>query len=172
MASPLMPSGISLPVANRALLITDIQMLAPHCYKDFVEIYGQQSYGVVMDMLQPVKTFVPGRDIFHFEDRGKLHQKITVQTAVVAPAAGADVTVVAIAGDHYNGGTQSPWRVGEVVRISSSGYEGKVVSTNKTSNNAHSAVIRPEKTTVAFVSAGSANLLAGEMLEFTGFGNP
>lgn len=167
MAAPLMPSGISLPAANRALLLTDLQMLAPHCYKDFVEIYGQQSYVTILDLLGR-KEFVPGRDFFHFESRGKLHQKVTVQTAVVAPAAGADVTVVATAGDHFNAGSQSPFRVGEVVRISSSGVEGKIVSVNKGTPNAHSAVIRPEKTTAAFVSAGSANLLAGELLEFKG----
>jgi hypothetical protein len=168
MPPPLMPSGISLPVANRGLLLTDIQMLAPHCYKDFVEIYGQQSYVTILDVLRPVKQFVPGRDFFHFEDRGKLQQKVTVQTAIVAPVAGADITVVATAGDHFNAGTQSPFRDNEVVRISSSGFEGKIVSVNKTTPNAHSAVIRPLKTTVALVSAGSANLLAGEMLEFKG----
>lgn len=168
MPAPLLPSGISLPVANRGLLLTDVQMLAPHCYKDFVEIYGQQSWVNVLDVMHPIKTFVPGRDFFHFEDRGKLHQKVSVQTQVTAPAAGADVTVVATAADHYNSGTQSPFRVGEVVRISSSGFEGKIVSVNKTTPNAHSAVIRPLKTTQAFVSAGSANLLANEMLEFKG----
>lgn len=157
-----------MPVANRAILATDISMLAPHCYKQFVEIYGQQSYITVLDMLNPVKQFVNGRDFFHFEERGKLHQKVTVQTAVVAPAAGADVTVVATAGDHYSAGTLSPYRVGEVVRASSSGVEGKIVSVNTTTPSAHSAVIRPLKTTAAFVSAGSANLLAGEMLEFMG----
>lgn len=167
MASPLMPSNISQAVSNRAILLTDLQMLKPHCYPQFVENYGQQSYIVILDMLGKTEK-IQGRDYHHFENRGKLHSKVTVQTAVVAPAAGADVTVVATAGDHFNSGTQSPWRVGETVRTSSSGFEGKVVSVNKTTPNAHSAVIRPHKTTVAFVSAGSANLLAGEMLQFMG----
>ncbi len=167
MAAPLVPSSISLPVSNRGVLLTDLQLLAPHCYKDFVENYGQQSYITILDMLGKTER-IKGRDFFHFENRGKLHSKVTVQTAVVAPAAGADVTVVATAGDHTNSGTWSPWRVGEVVRISSSGVEGKVVSTNKTTPNAHSAVIRPLKTTAAFVSAGSANLLAAELLQFMG----
>lgn len=167
MAAPGLPSAISLPVANRGLLLTDLQMLAPHCYKDFVQNYGPQSYITILEMLGKTED-VPGKTYFHYENVGKLHQKVSVQTAVVAPAAGADVTVVATAADHATSGTQSPWRVGEVVRVSSSGVEGKVVSVNKGTPNAHSAVIRPEKTTLAFVSAGSANLLAGELLEFKG----
>lgn len=167
MASPLMPSNISQAASNRAILLTDLQLLAPHCYRDFVENYGQQSYITILDMLGKTEK-IQGRDFFHFENRGKLHSKVTVQTQVTAPAAGADVTVVATAGDHTNSGTWSPWRVGEVVRISTSGIEGKIVSVNKTTPNAHSAVIRPLKTTQAFVSAGSANLLANDMLQFMG----
>lgn len=167
MASPLMPSSISQPVSNRAILLTDVQLLAPHCYKDFVENYGAQSWITILDLLGK-KERIKGRDFFHFENRGKLHSKITVQTQVTAPAAGADVTVVATAGDHTNSGTWSPWRVGEVVRASTSGVEGKIVSVNKTTPNAHSAVIRPLKSTQAFVSAGSANLAAGELLQFMG----
>lgn len=167
MAAPGLPAAISLPVANRALLLTDLQMLAPHCYPDFVQSYGQQSYITILEMLGK-KEHVEGKTYFHYESLGKLHPKVSVQTAVGAPAPGADVTVVATAADHATTGTQSPWRVGEVVRVSSSGVEGKVVSVNKATPNAHSAVIRPEKTTAAFVSAGSANLLAGELLEFKG----
>lgn len=167
MAAPGLPAAISLPVASKALLLTDSQMLAPHCYKDFVQNYGQQSYITILEMLSRTEE-VEGQTYFHYESLGKLHPKVSVQTAVVAPAAGADVTVVATAADHAASGTQSPWRVGEVVRVSSSGVEGKVVSVNKTTPNAHSAVIRPEKTTQAFISQGSANLLAGELLEFKG----
>jgi hypothetical protein len=167
MAAPLMPSNVSLPVSSKAVLLTDVQLLAPHSYKDFVENYGPQSYTVIMDLLGK-KESVQGQTFFHFENRGKLHSKITVQTAVTAPAAGADVTVVATAGDHTNSGAWSPLRVGEVLRITSSGVEGKIVSVNKGTPSAHSAVVRPLKSTAAFVSAGSANLLAGEMLQFMG----
>ncbi len=169
MAGPLSPSAISLPVAAKAQLLTDIQLLAPHCYKDFVENFGEQNYVTILEMLgKKLVEKVPGQTFFHYENSGKLHVAISVATAVVAPAAGADVTVVASAGDHTNSGTWSPWRVGEVVRVASSGIEGKVVSTNKNSAGAHSAVIRPAKTTTAFVSAGSANLLVGETLNFMG----
>lgn len=167
MAAPLQPANISLPVSNKAVLLTDIQMLEPHCYPDFVQNYGPQSYSVILDLLGK-KEMVKGKTFFHFESRGKLHSSILVQTAVVAPAAGADVTVTLTAGSHFNSGTQSPIRQGESVRITSSGIEGKIVSVNKTTPSAHTATIRPNKTTAAFVSAGSANLLAGEMLQLMG----
>src|SRR6187402_568770 len=167
MAGPILPAAVSLPVFNRAQLLTDVQLLTPHFYKEFVQNYGPQSYVAILDMLGKTET-IPGKEYFHWEAGSKLMPKVSVQTVVAAPAAGADITVVATAADHAQSGTQSPWRVGEVVRITSSGYEAKVVSTNKVTPNAHSAVLRPLKTTVALTSQGSPNLLAGEMLQFMG----
>lgn len=164
---PGIPSAISLPIASRGQLLTDLQFLEPHCYKDFVENYGPQSYVTILEMLGKTET-VQGMTYFHFEDLGKLEQKVSVQTLITAPAAGADVVVTATAADHAASGTQSPWRVEEVVRVSSSGVEGKIISINTATPNAHTATIRPLKTTLAFTSAGSANLLAGELLEFRG----
>jgi hypothetical protein len=113
------------------------------------------------------------RLFYHFEKRG-LHQAVSVKAAVVAPAAGADVTVTigsssasTFANDpsYYN--SALPLRPGEVVRIMTSGVEGQVVSVS-TGSYPLSAVIRPLVSTQAFVSAGSANLLASDFLMLRG----
>jgi len=168
MAAPLMPAAISLPVSNRQLL-TDLDLLQRHFMRQFFQKYGNQNYSDFLTMEGGAKKVtVQGRDFYHHESRGKLHSKVTVNAQITAPAAGADVTVTITAGDHFRSGADSPLRVGEVVRVSTSGIEGKIVSVNKTTPSAHTATIRPLKSTQAFVSAGSANLAAGELLEFRG----
>ena len=162
----LQPGVVSLPVGNRQFL-SDLQMLDRHFSKEFVEKFGNQNYHTVLNLLGK-KVKINGRDFYHHESRGKIQPKVSVNAQITAPAAGADVTVTLQAGDHFNGGTQSPIRVGEVVRISTSGIEGKIVSMSKAVNNAHTATIRPLQSGQAFVSAGSANLLAGELLMLMG----
>lgn len=161
-----MPGQVSIPVINRSFM-TGLDLLDRHYAKEFVEKFGAQNYHVVLALLGK-SVRVEGRDFYHHESRGKLHSKINVNAQITAPAAGADVTVTLQAGDHFSSGTQSPVRVDEVVRVSTSGVEGKIVSVNKTTPNAHTATIRPLQSGQAFVSAGSANLLAGELLQFMG----
>lgn len=161
-----MPGQVSIPAVNRSFM-TGLDYLDRHFAKEFIQKYGAQNYTTVL-MLLGKKEKVDGKSFYHHESLGKLHSKITTAAAVVAPAAGADVTVTLVAGDHAASGTQSPARVGEVVRVSTSGIEGKMVAVNKTTPNAHTATIRPLQSGQAFVSAGSANLLAGELLEFKG----
>lgn len=160
------PGAVSLP-ASTYDLIANQQLLAPHFYQEFVKQFGEQ------DFTQWLKTFggmeeVEGRDFFHFESQGKLMQSVEVATAVVAPAVGATVTIALVAADHYDSGTKSAMRVGETVRIASSGIEGKVLTVNKATPNGHFFTVRPLKAAQAFVSAGSANLLAGDVVKLAG----
>jgi len=162
----LFPGGVGVPAQTRQIL-SDLTLLTPHVWKQFVEKYGDQYYYLILEMLGN-KENVPGQIFEHFESRGKLHDAVTVQTAVVAPAAGADVTFVLSAADHSNGGTQSPGRVGDVVKTDSGAVEAKIVSINTTTPSAHAYTVRPLKTSQAFVSSGSANLLAGEVIVWVG----
>lgn len=147
--------------------MSGLDYLDRHYAKEFVEKYGAQNYHALLILLgKSVK--VEGRDFYHHESRGKRHQGILTNAAIVAPAAGADVTVTLQAGFHFNSGTQSPIRVGEVLRVNTSGIEGKIVAVNKATPNAHTATIRPLQSGQAFVSAGSANLNSGELLQFMG----
>ena len=157
------PSAISLPAANYQL-ISDLQLLAPHYWKQFVEKYGDQDYTQWLSTFAGMEK-VDGRAFFHFEDLGKLMVAITSKNAISAPAAGATVTVTLITADHYQSGTESPIRVGETVKTASSGIEGKVLTVNKATPNAHFMTVRPLRSDQAFVSAGSANLLANEVIK-------
>lgn len=157
------PNVISLPAANYEL-ISDLNILQPHNYREFVKKYGAQNFTQWLSTFGGLEK-VEGREFFHFEDLGKLMAAVSNKTAVVAPAAGATVTVAIDTDDHYDSGTKSPIRVGETVRIASNGVEGKVLTINKSVDNAHTMTVRPLKSTVAFASAGSANLLAGEILK-------
>ncbi len=157
------PNVISIPAANYDL-ISNLQILQPHNYRAFVTKYGLQDFTTWLSTFGGMEK-VDGRAFFHFEDLGKLMSAVTNKTAVSGPAAGATVTVAIALNDHYNSGTQSPIRVGETVRLASNGVEGKVLTVNKTTPNAHTMTVRPLKSTVAFASAGSADLLAGEIIK-------
>jgi hypothetical protein len=149
---------------NRSL-ISDLQLLTPQVYSKYVEKYGEEANGFFMWLA----TFggmeeVKNKEFSWFENRGKNHVAVATAAAITAPAAGASVTVTITAADHYNAGTQSPLVVGFTVRVASSNIEGVITAIDTSADGAHTATIRPKKSTQAFVSAGSANLLSGEVL--------
>ena len=162
-----MPAGVSAGASPvQASFLTQLQILIPHYYDKLIQRYGSENYTFVIEALG-LKERVTGQTFFHFENRGKLHASVVVNTTVNNPAPGADVTITISPQDHYNSGTQSPLREGEVVRIDSSGLEAKIIQVITTTPGAHQAVLRPLKN-VALTSAGSTNLLAGEVLTFMG----
>ena len=162
------PSGVALSSANRSLL-NNLNIFDRSFEKNLVRIYGAENYAIVQMALgnSVMEAKSDNRQFYHYEKRG-LHQAVTVNAQISAPAAGAAVTVTLGSGSYYSSGTQSPIRVGEVVRIMTSGIEGQVTAVNKTTANAHTATITPLRAADAFVSAGSVNLLAGEYLLLRG----
>src|SRR5690348_227609 len=120
------PNVISLPAANYDLIST-LQLLAPHYWKEFVQNFGEQNFTTWLSTFGGMEL-VEGREFFHFEDQGKLMAAVTIKTAVNAPAAGATVTIALSTNDHWDSGTKSPIRVGETVRLASNGVEGKVLT--------------------------------------------
>lgn len=166
--------AISLQATNKALL-NDLNIFDRSFEKNLVRKYGAENYAIVQMALgnSVVEAKSDNQLFYHYEKRG-LHQAVSVKTAVVAPVAGANVTVTigssagsTFANDpnYYN--SQLPLRAGEVVRIMTSGIEGQVVSVS-TGSYPLTAVIRPLVSTQAFVSAGSANLLANDYLLLRG----
>lgn len=147
-------------------IISNLQLLTPQYYAKYGQKYGQELYNyffqwlATYDGLQTVKN----QNFFWFESRGKNQLAVTNLAAVNAPAAGATVTVNIPASQLYSSGTLSPLRIGETVYVSSSNIGGEIL----TVPTPDSCTIRPKKSTEAFVSAGSVNLLAGEILIFGG----
>ena len=166
--------AISSSATNRALL-NDLNIFDRSFEKNLVRKYGAENYAIVQMALgnSVMEAKSDNRLFYHFEKRG-LHQAVSVKAAVVAPVAGANVTVTigsasatTFANDpsYYN--SALPLRPGEVVRIMTSGIEGQVVSVS-TGSYPLTAVIRPLVASQAFVSAGSANLLASDFLMLRG----
>lgn len=162
----LQPGVISVTGGVTQALISDLQLLTPQYYNKYVQKYGQEVYDYFFQWLATFGGMeqVKNQNFFWFESRGKNQIAVTNLNAVNAPAAGATVTVNIPAGDLYDSSTLSPLRVGETVRVASSNIEGEIL----TVPSVDQCTIRPKQSTQAFVSAGSANLLAGEILIFGG----
>lgn len=165
--TPNFPSGVATNSPTSRSFISDLQLLVPHCYPEFIKRYGNQNYTWLLEAMG-LKEVVAGRDFFHFESYGKLHQAISAATSVTPGGAGQSVIVTLSAADHYQSGTMSPARIGETVRVDSSGFEGKVIAINTSTPSAHTMTILPLKSSVTFTSEGSSQLLAGEVLTFMG----
>ena len=168
--------AISSSSANRALL-NDLNIFDRSFEKNLVRKYGAENYAIVQMALGNSVTEAKSdnRLFYHYEKRG-LHQAVKVRAAVVAPAAGATISVTIgdsaaanAAADPYYYSAATPLRVGEVVRIMTSGIEGQVIA--KTSGaGVYPEVweIKPLVAAQALTSAGSANLLAADFLLLRG----
>ena len=161
----LKPGSISLSSQNRQLMV-DLQLLTPQYYKKYTEKYGNEDFTWWLASQAGMEE-VKNRNFFWFENRGKLMPAVTTTGNVVA-AVGATITLTLASGDHYNAGTQSPLRVGEIVRVASSNVEGKILSINTASAGAFTFTVRPLKSTDRFATAGQNSLIGGEVLIFGG----
>jgi hypothetical protein len=161
----LQPGAVSLSNQNRQLMV-DLQILAPQFYRKYVEKYGNEDFTWWLASHAGMEE-VKNQNFFWFENRGKLMSAVTNTAAVNAPAAGATVTITIGSADCFNSGTQSPLRVGETLRIASNNVEGKILTINKAVANAHTATVRPLKSTQAFAGP-TGNLEVGEILKFGG----
>ena len=162
----LQPGAISVEGGVNRALISDLQLLTPQYYNKYVEKYGSEEFFMWLATYGGMEE-VKNRDFFWFENRGKLMVAVSNLTAVVAPAAGATVTLSIAAADYFST-TESPLRAGETVRVASSNVEGVILAVDDTTPSAFTFTVRPKKSTQAFVSAASLNLLAGEVLIFGG----
>lgn len=161
----LQPGIIKVTGGATQAIISGLQLLTPQSYNKYIEKYGPEMYDYFFQWIGAFdgQHVVKNRNFFWFESRGKNQFAATNLAAVVAPAAGATVTVNIPASDLYSG-TDSALRVGETVRIASSNIEGQIL----TVPSIDQCTIRPKQSGQAFVSANSANLLAGEILIFGG----
>lgn len=172
---PAYSQGAIASASTNRQLLNDLNIFDRSFEKNLVRKYGAENYAIVQMALgnSVMEAKSDNRLFYHYEKRG-LHQAVSVKAAVVAPTAGANVTVTigsasatTFANDPSYYASSLPLRPGEVVRIMTSGIEGQVVSVS-TGTYPLTAVIRPLVSTQAFVSAGSANLLASDFLMLRG----
>jgi len=162
----LQPGMIKVTGGATQAIISGLQLLTPQSYNKYIEKYGPEMYDYFFQWIGAFdgQHVVKNRNFFWFESRGKNQFAATNLAAVLAPSAGATVTVNIPASDLYSSGTYSALRVGETVRIASSNIEGQIL----TVPSVDQCTIRPKQSGQAFVSANSPNLLAGEILIFGG----
>lgn len=163
----LQPGAISTQYANRQL-ISDLQLLTPQYYKQYVEKYGNEDFTWWLATYGGMEE-VKNRNFFWFENRGKLQIGIQIATNVSANVAGGSINLQLAAGDHYGtGGTQSPLRNGETIRIASTNVEGVISNVSTANNGAHTFTVTPKIITQKLNSAGSTSLLTTDVLLFGG----
>lgn len=121
----LQPGNVQLSGVTRSFM-SDLSILKPQYYPQFIEKYGSQNYAQLLEALG-MKATVPGREYFHFESRGKLHSAVQLSGAVIADVAAGAAASVSIAAGYVNNG-RSPLRVGEVVENAATGVQYKIMT--------------------------------------------
>lgn len=164
----LQPGAISIQGGANEQLISMLQLLTPQYYKTYVEKYGNEDFTWWLATYGGMEQ-VFNQEFFWFENYGKLMPSIISVNAVNGVAAGANVVLTLDAGDHFNNGTESPLRINETVRISSSYLEGVIIDINDDTPFAFEFTVAPKNISIPFTSANSPNLNAGEVLIFGGY---
>ena len=163
----LQPGNISLSGGVTRQLVSDLQLLTPQYYKNYVEKYGSEDFTWWLATYAGMEE-VKNRDFFWFENRGKLISGVKAAANAVAPV-GGDTTLTLATDFHYNSGTQSPLRVGETVRVASTNVEGEILTVNTAVPGAFTFTVRPKISTQALASAGGGgSFLATDVLIFGG----
>ena len=162
----LQPGNISIQGGVTRQLVSDLQLLTPQYYKNYVEKYGNEDFTWWLSTYGGMEE-VKNRDYFWFENRGKLITSIQ-SAANVSASAGATITLTLAAGYHYNSGTQAPLRVGETVRVASTNVEGQILAITGTTAYAFTFTVAPKQTGQSLASAGSSSFLATDALIFGG----
>lgn len=119
------PGNVQLSGVTRSFM-SDLSILKPQYYPQFIEKYGSQNYAQLLEALG-MKATVPSREYFHFESRGKLHSAVQLDGGALDNVAAGAAVNVAIAAGYVTGG-RSPLRVGEVVENAATGVQYKITA--------------------------------------------
>jgi hypothetical protein len=157
------------PQTNRTLL-NNLNIFDRSFEKQLVRIYGAENYAMVQMALgnTVMETKSDNRQFYHYEKTG-LHAALKVATNVTGQTAGTEFTVTVDAASVVN--NQIPARVGEVLRLMTSGLECQVTATinSAAAGSSNSGIAynqfkaKPVQTTGVIASSGQAStVLAGD----------
>ncbi len=158
--TPAQPVGSSIVGGTNLRFLSNLAIQDRSFDPMLMEVYGKENYMYFMEKIGKARK-TENETFYHYEVGGKLYPSVSVASGGSATP-GATATVVIAAESHRNSGAESPLRVGEVVEIMSSGIQGKILTINKGTPNAHSCTIAPLVATDAF------NPAAAEVLLFKG----
>jgi hypothetical protein len=146
---PVLQPGSVATSANRQF-VSDLSILKPQYFPQFIEKYGAQNYAQLLEALG-MKATVPSKKFGHFESRGKLHSNVKVASFTGGATAGATATVEVDASSVS--GTTSPVRLGEVVENAKNGKQYKIT----TVTDYNTFVITPLDATESITGTLAAN---------------
>jgi len=122
----LQPGGVSTNnLGVQRQFVSDLSILKPQYFNQFVEKYGSQNYAQLLEALG-MKATVPSKKFGHFESRGKLHDNVKVLSFTGGASAGATATVTIDPASISS--SRSPIRAGEVLENPKNGKQYKVSS--------------------------------------------
>jgi hypothetical protein len=119
------PGSVQLSGVTRSFM-SDLSILKPQYYPQFIDKYGSQNYAQLLEALG-MKATVPSREYFHFESKGKLHSAVQLDGGALDNVAAGAAINVAISSSFVSGG-KSPLRVGEVVENAATGVQYKITA--------------------------------------------
>lgn len=163
----LQPGAVSVQGGVNRQLISDLQLLTPQYYKQYVEKYGNEDFTWWLATYGGMEE-VKNRNFFWWENRGKLMLGIQIATNAAAPVGGT-VTATLATPFYFDGGVLSPLRVKETVRIASTNVEGEILTVDDTIPGAFTFTMRPKIATQSLASAGSTNLLTNDVIYLAGY---
>lgn len=167
-AKILQPGTISVAEGTTRAIVSNLQLLTPQYYNQFVEEFGPETWTWWLSTYGGMEE-VDNRNFFWFENRGKLQIGIQAAADVTGATAGATITVQLAVDFHYDGGTSTPLRVGESILIASTNVEAQILAITSTTANAFQFTLRPKRSTDSLASDGEAStLLATDVLIFEG----
>ena len=164
----LQPGAISISGGANRALVSQLQLLTPQYYNQFVEKYGAENWTWWLATYGGMEE-VKNRNFFWFESRGKLQIGIQLASNATGATAGATIACTLASGFHFNSGTQSPLRIGETVYVASTNVGGEILGPIVQTANAFMFNLRPKQSTQSLASAGGGtSLLATDVLVFGG----
>lgn len=142
------PGAAAYPVGQTMGMFNELNFVVPDWKDALISKYGNSSYLLIKEILGGTvyrEDSTSTNTFSHFE-KGRSFGVGFVNATVTGIVSGANVTFIAKAPDSYNNGatgTQSPYNVGQTVKIRSNGRKGTIISVDRTTPSAFSVVVKP-----------------------------
>lgn len=159
--------------ASNAELFNDLNIIIPDWIPDLFNKYGTERYALIMEILGKTtleESKTTTQTFSHFE-KGRTFGVVFVGAQVNAITPGANVTITLGPGSYNNpGGTTSPARIGEFVRLRSNGKKAKIIDIPSTAANNWQITVTPANSAESFASGPGqgVSLTSGDALELIG----
>lgn len=140
------PSHVNVSGGANRQYLSDMALLVERSYPEFIKLYPsivRNNYIVTREAANGAK-YTPNGRFYEWQQKGKNVPSFKI-TANSTALAGVDITVTVAAGYYEGSGSKSAPAVGHFYRNSTSGQLYRVKAVNKSTSNAHTAVLNITK---------------------------